>query len=212
MPQQRKLDEFFSGSPVKSTKAKRKGKTRVKESPPSEVISIDESESDWDAQRSKLAPSSPVTLQNEHGASESDEAPVELSPVAKRSRLQAAGRVVSDVETSGSDDYVPLNIAKKRKTAIVDDSEDGKVHRPTKRRKTLIKGLKPTKDDENLMDDLDSDGMFIRLHGQILSDCLIVVLKSRLRAPTKKSAYTKALEKLKRNINLSLFFTPVIRN
>lgn len=189
MPQskeQRKLDDFFSKSPVKVSKKKHQSKKQpeqvTKPSPAIDVVTLDDSESDWDAGRSKLAPSSPVKSPTGQTDDDSEEAPVELSPLVKRQRLMAAARVVSDIETSGSEDHVPLNKTKKRKGPITTDSDDEQLQAPSKRRKTLKRGLKPTSDEENLMDELDTD----------------VVLNSRLRAPAKKSAHTKALEQMKR--------------
>jgi hypothetical protein len=73
----------------------------------------------------------------------------------------AAAQVVSDVDTSGSDDDVPLNLRGKRKIFVIDDSDDEQLQYPRKKRKTLVKGLKPTAEEENIMDELDKDGMWI---------------------------------------------------
>jgi hypothetical protein len=157
--EQRKLGDFFSTPAIKATKSKNETKkVKINDSPTS-VISLDSGESDWDGRGSKLAPSSQITSLTEQNERDSDasEAPVEQSPSAKRRRRLAAARAVSDVDTSGSEDHIPLNMLRKRK---IDDSDHEQSRSPNKKMKTLVKGLKPTAE-EKIVDELDQDGVWI---------------------------------------------------
>lgn len=161
--EQRKLGDFFSTPAIKTTKSKHETKkVKINDSPAS-VMSLDSGESDWDGRGSRLAPSSQITSLTEQNGRGSDgsEAPVEQSPSEKRRRRQAAAQIVSDVDTSGSEDHVPLNLSGKRKIVTIDDSDDEQLQSPSKKRKTLVKGLKPTAEEENVLEELDQDGVWI---------------------------------------------------
>jgi hypothetical protein len=157
--EQRKLGDFFSTSAIKATKSKNETKKAKINDSPTSVISLDSGESDWDGRGSKLAPSSQITSLTEQNERDSDasEALVEQSPSAKRRRRLAAAQAVSDVDTSGSEDHIPLNLLRKRK---IDDSDHEQSQSPNKKMKTLVKGLKPTAE-ENILDELDQDGVWI---------------------------------------------------
>jgi hypothetical protein len=161
--EQRKLGDFFPTPAIKAVKSKHETKKVKLNDSPTSAISLDSGESDWDGGGSKLAPSSQITSLTEQNGRDSDasEAAVEQSPSAKRLRRLAAAQAVSDVDTSGSEDHIPLNQLGKRK---IDDSDDKQSQSPSKKRKTLVKGLKPTSEEEDI--ELDQDGVWIclRIH------------------------------------------------
>jgi len=162
---QRNLNDFFANPPVKGTRPKKKTKKLKIENSPANAISLSSSESDWDGGGGKLVPSSQITSTTRviESDGEGSDGPVEQSPLAKRRRLEAAALAVSgDDISSGSDDHVPLNLLakRKRKLVIMDDSEEERqLTSPRKKRRTLVRGLRPTAEEENILDELDQDGM-----------------------------------------------------
>src|SRR4051812_2426106 len=100
---QRKLDDFLSSSPVKPTKPTHIDSRRGEAPKPPSIVSLDSTEDEWDPMRSKLAPSSQITIVTDLKDNDSDASNgrVEMSPATKRRRQRAAAAVLSDVETSG---------------------------------------------------------------------------------------------------------------
>jgi hypothetical protein len=154
---QRKLKEYYSkpSSPIRSSPVKKKKKPEYSTTSPGLLaINIDDSSDESDVGGFKLAPSSQLLP----AESSEDEAPVEMSPVARRRRQEANPLVLSEKGSSSSseDDHIPLNLLPKKRMIIHSESEQEDV-RPKKRR-VLKRGLRPTAEEENVLDDLDKDG------------------------------------------------------
>lgn len=162
-PKQKTLVDHFtnSSSPVK---LKQKPTKKRAPSPKSTPSNYEGSSDDSQLQAFKLLPSSePIIIDDE---SDSDGLqPIMSSPVARHKRRQSATQILSDIsDRNGSsnsdddddeDDGIPFNPRPlKRKNAVVisDDEEQ-----PRKRR-VLHRGLKPTIEEENLLEELDDDG------------------------------------------------------
>lgn len=160
---QKKLDEFYSksSSPPKSTPVKKQKKEKSKprtSSPGLFAIKVDENSDDSDIGHFRLEPSSSQAVPNE--LSDDDEPVQLLSPVARRRRQVENTQVVSEENSSSSDDNVPLYPTPKRKRKVVDlDSDDDQEDNvKSKKRRVLKRGLKPTAEEENVLDELDKDG------------------------------------------------------
>jgi len=153
---QRKLKEYYSkpSSPIKSSPVKKKKPEYSTNSPGLLAINIDDSSDESDVGGFKLAPSSQLLP----AESSEDEAPVEMSPVARRRRQEANPlvRLSDNGSSSSEDDHIPLNLLPKKRKIVFSDSEQEDV-RPKKRR-VLKRGLRPTAEEENVLDDLDKDG------------------------------------------------------
>ncbi|KAG8829951.1 hypothetical protein FRC17_005745 [Serendipita sp. 399] len=174
-PKQKTINTYFSPlSPKGPTPNKHKKRKQMVQP---DIINIRDSVEDSDSEPVKLAPSS-QTVPVYDDESEDEEMPLTQSPI--RRKRASATQVKSGSEDSSSDAHIPLNSrSKKRKSVVLDDSEE--EVKPKKRR-VLKKGLRPTAEEEDVMQDLDQD----------------VIIESRLRKPGKKSAFTKNLERRRR--------------
>ncbi|PVF97780.1 hypothetical protein CPB86DRAFT_706347 [Serendipita vermifera] len=184
---QTNIGDYYTGSksPDKGKKRRDKEpKTPIKpqKSKLVTVIEIEDSDEEDGLKNIRLQPSSPPltspTLIPEEQTSE-EEPPVEQTPLAKRRRRQDASQVVSDPNTSENDDDVPLNILNsKRKRMLSEDSEG----RQPKKKRILKRGLRPNKEEKEVLDDLDEN----------------VILEPRLRSLDKRSEFSKNLERRRR--------------
>lgn len=153
---QRKLNQYYSklSSPIKSSPAKWKAKNGTN-NPGLLAIQIDDSSDESAVGGFQLAPSSQLLP----AETSEDEAPVEMSPVTRRRRQVARPQVLSDNASSSSeDDHIPLNLLPKKRKIVDSDIEQEGV-KPKKRR-ILKRGLRPTAEEENVLDDLDKGGTY----------------------------------------------------
>ncbi|KAG9055010.1 hypothetical protein FS842_003388 [Serendipita sp. 407] len=175
---QKEINSYFpSLSNAEKSPKKRKKRKSIGDAGHVVTIGIRDSGEDSDSDPVHLAPSSQTVIDIDD-ESEDDDMPMVQSPT-RLQRPKATARLESHSEDSSSDDDVPLNLrTKKRKAVVLEDSDEAKP----KKRRVLKKGLRPTAEEEDVMEDLDQD----------------VIIESRLRKPAKQSAFSKNLERRRR--------------
>ncbi|CAG8606584.1 14948_t:CDS:1 [Acaulospora colombiana] len=167
---QTNIGDFYTGSKASDKGKKRRDKEpktpiKLKKSKQAPIIEIEDSDEEDDLRNVRLQPSSPpltspTLIPDEQTSEEEEEPPIEQTPLAKSQRRKAAGRV-SDLDTSDSDENVPLNLANsKRKRLLSEDSEGGQP----KKKRVLKRGLRPNREEKEVLDDLDKNGTAIFDH------------------------------------------------
>ncbi|KAG8838179.1 hypothetical protein FRC18_005943 [Serendipita sp. 400] len=183
---QKEINSYFpSLSNAEKSPKKRKKRKSIGDAGHVVTIGIRDSGEDSDSDPVHLAPSSQTVIDIDD-ESEDDDMPMVQSPT-RLQRPKATARLESHSEDSSSDDDVPLNLrTKKRKAVVLEDSDEAKP----KKRRVLKKGLRPTAEEEDVMEDLDQD----------------VIIESRLRKPAKQSAFSKNLERRRSDLNYTRRF------